>query len=266
MRRLRKINGNFLSEVNDYSFGNNFSYIVWDSIKGEYFRSYLRKQTALDWYNSVSLIEQLLIALKPIHEIGVAIGNINPNMIIVSNRNTLSLTDYCDVNYHEMAESAFTLIDNSLALYYAPEVIDNNFDFHADLYSVGVILFELLTGKHLTQANDCFHNILRSKNSLNPKPRGIVPSIPLGLEQIVIKALSANPKNRFNSADDFLNHLKKLKDNPETVYGFNSSNTKRHPFFGMLKKTTGVKIRWSIDLGVLIVLKRWDMKRFFFEE
>lgn len=235
LHQIHGINGNCISVANDYSFGDNFSYIVWDAIKGEYLSTFMRNQPALDWYRSVSLIEQLLNALKLIHDKGGSLGNINPNMIIISNGNTLTLTDYCDVNYHELNESAFKLLDKNLAFYYAPEVINNNFDYHADIYSVGVILFELITGKRLTIVDDSFQTILSTKCRRCRKPREIVSSIPLGLEQIVIKALSVEPQNRFNSADDFLKHLKDIKENPQKVFDLKTNNTRRSYFIDFLK-------------------------------
>lgn len=242
LHRIHGINGNYFSVANDYSFGDNFSYIVWDAIKGEYLSSFLRNQSPVDWVRAVSLIEQLLNALKLIHDNGVSLGNINPNMIIISNGNTLTLTDYCDVNYHEFTDSAFKLLDKNLAFYYAPEVSGNNFDYHADLYSVGVILFELLTGKRLIQTGESFHAILRAKSYRYQKPREIVTCLPLGLEQIVIKALSSEPKNRFSSTDEFLNYLYQIKENPKKVFSFKINN-KRTTFSGFRQINNGSEIK-----------------------
>ncbi len=207
--------------VYDVSFGDMIQYIVMEYIDGITLKEYIEMRGVLDWKEVVHFTTQILMALQHAHEHGIVHRDIKPQNIMLLQNGTIKVTDFGIARFSDKATKTMTEQAIGSVHYIAPEQAKGDVtDGKSDIYSVGVMLYEMLTGKLPFEADSAVSVALMQLQSTPAMPRVINPDIPAGLEQITMKAMQKDPKNRYQSAVELLNDLERFRLNPAVTFKY----------------------------------------------
>ncbi len=211
-------------KVYDVSFGEKLQYIVMEYIEGINLKQYIQSKGKLDWRESVIFTAQILKALHHAHERGVIHRDIKPqNIMLLEDSKTIKVADFGIARFNDKSETR-TLADGAIGSvhYISPEqargeIVDNK----TDIYSVGVVLYEMLTGELPFQAASAVSVAIMQLQQEAVMPRKLNPAIPVGIEQITMRAMQKSPRDRYQSASEMLLDLDEFRRNPNTRFNYN---------------------------------------------
>lgn len=208
-------------KVFDVSFGDMIQYIVMEYIDGITLKEYIAAQETIDWKEALHLTTQILKALKHAHERGIVHRDIKPQNIMLLQDGTIKVTDFGIARFSTTATRTMTESAIGSVHYISPEQARGELtDGRADIYSTGVIMYEMLTGKLPFEAESAVSVALMQLQANPRRPTQINPSIPTGLEQITMKAMQKATSQRYQSAVDMLNDIERFKLNPNIVFDY----------------------------------------------
>ncbi|MCH5299055.1 MAG: Stk1 family PASTA domain-containing Ser/Thr kinase [Ruminococcus sp.] len=208
-------------KVYDVSFGDMIQYIVMEYIDGITLKEYIEQQGVLDWREALHLTTQILKALQHAHNKGVVHRDIKPHNIMLLQDGTIKVTDFGIARLTDKATKTMTEQAIGSVHYIAPEQArGSKTDGKSDIYSVGVMLYEMITGKLPFEADSAVSVALMQLQSTPVMPRDINPGIPLGLEQITMHAMQKNPAQRYATALDMLGDLERFRLNPSVRFDY----------------------------------------------
>ena len=193
--------------VYDVSHSDEREYIVMELISGITLKQYMDKKGALDWKEVVHFTKQITRALSHAHERGIIHRDIKPQNIMLLRDGTLKVADFgiaaLENEVHENNGQTIGSIH-----YIAPEQARGNSpDARSDIYSLGVVMYEMLSGS-LPYTGDTLAEIAVKHMNAKPAPlRANLPSIPEELERITLKAMNADLSERYQTAGELLADL-----------------------------------------------------------
>ena len=208
-------------KVYDVSLGSKIQYIVMEYISGITLKEYMAQQKEIKWNEAVHFILQILKALRHAHEKGVIHRDIKPQNIMLLQNGTIKVTDFGIARFFK--HETQTMTDRAIGSvhYISPEQAKGDItDEKADIYSVGVILYEMITGTLPFEADNAVSVAIMQMQTVPKRPREINQSIPEGLESITMKAMQKNPKNRYLSAEEMLTDIEKFKKDPSIKFEY----------------------------------------------
>ena len=212
--------------IYDVSVKENLKYIVMELIEGITLKNYMQKKGALSFKEVVSITEQILRALEHAHSKGIVHRDIKPQNIMLLKDGSIKVADF-GIAKLPNAETV-TMTDKAIGtvFYISPEQASGKpIDLRSDLYSLGATVYEMATGKLPFTADSPVSVALMQVKSIPKNPREHNPSIPRGLEQIILISMEKNPSHRFQSATQMLRHLLQIKNNPKAVFKVTAHNT-----------------------------------------
>lgn len=217
-------------KVYDVSVTDSLQYIVMEYIDGITLKEYLHQRGgALTWKEVVHFASQVLSALEHAHSKGIVHRDVKPQNIMLLADGSIKMMDFGIARFSR-AQSQ-TVSDKAIGSvhYISPEQAKGDFtDARTDIYSVGVMLYEMLSGR-LPFDGDGAVSIAIMQISDKPKPLGeIAPNVPDGLRQITEKAMEKDPKDRFQSAHEMLEAIESFKRNPSILFEY-EYNTQTAP-------------------------------------
>lgn len=190
-------------KVYDVSFGDRIQYIVMECLNGITLKDYINKKGILAWKEALYFTVQILRALQHAHEKGIIHRDVKPQNIILLPDGTIKVTDFGIARFSQSETQ--TMTDKALGSvhYIAPEQARGEFTSDkADIYSLGVMMYEMLTGQLPFEADNAVSVAIMQLQAEPQKPRTINPQIPVGLEEITMKAMEKKPAMRFQSAGE----------------------------------------------------------------
>ena len=208
-------------EVYDVCFSHNMRCIVMEYIDGITLKEYMEEQRPLGWKETVHFILQILKALSHAHSKGIVHRDIKPQNVMLLADAKIKITDFGIARFAR--SESHTLTDRAIGSvhYISPEQArGEHTDQRADIYSIGVMLYEMLTGQLPFDADSPVSVALKQIELQAPSPRGINPDIPEGLEEITLRAMEKDPDRRYQSADDMLGDIEAFKQNPSVHFEY----------------------------------------------
>ena len=220
-KAIAVLSHNNIVKVYDVSFGDRLQYIVMEYIEGITLKEYIEKRGVIDWNEALFFIIQILRALQHAHDKGVVHRDVKPQNIMLLENGTIKVADFGIARFSHSESRTVTEKAIGSVHYISPEQAKGELtDEKADLYSVGIMLYEMLTGKLPFDADNAVSVALMQVNNEAEHPRSINPRIPVGFEQITVKAMQKSTRERYQSAAEMLMDLEELKRNPNVKFDY----------------------------------------------
>ncbi|HZJ77450.1 MAG TPA: Stk1 family PASTA domain-containing Ser/Thr kinase [Clostridia bacterium] len=202
-------------KVYDVSYGDKLQYIVMEYIEGITLKEYIEQQGGVSWKEAVHFVMQILRALQHAHDKGIVHRDIKPQNILLLQNGNIKVTDFGIARFSRSETRTMTESAIGSVHYISPEQARGDItDDKADLYSVGVVMYEMLTGQLPFQSESSVSVAIMQLQSEAKRPSEINPDIPPGLEQITMRAMRKKPRDRYQSAAEMLLDLEEFKRNP----------------------------------------------------
>ena len=200
--------------VYDVSTNPDLEYIVMELIDGITLKQYMERRGRMDWRESLHFITQIMRGLSHAHSRGIIHRDIKPQNIMVLRDGSVKVADF---GIACLANAGQTLTQEALGSvhYISPEQArGDRIDARSDIYSAGVVLYEMLTGRLPFEGDSAVSVAIQHLSSVPLAPRDIDPSIPEPLELICMKAMNSDPNKRYASADAMIEDLEKFRRDP----------------------------------------------------
>ena len=219
-RAVARLNHNNIVRIYDVSVDNPLKYIVMEYIDGMTLHDYMEYKKPLDWRDAVIYIDQILRALDHAHQHGVVHRDIKPQNIMLLEGGYVKVMDF---GIAKLLDATDQTVKTSSAIgtvyYISPEQAQNTtIDCRSDIYSLGCMLYEMVTGKLPFTADNSVAVAVKQISEQPATPSQINPRIPLGLEQIIMCAMQKKPADRYQSASQMLRHIRQFENDPTIVF------------------------------------------------
>ena len=220
-RAIALLNHPNIVKIFDVCNSPSLQYIVMEYIDGISLKDYIEQQRVIRVKEAVHFTTQILRALMHAHSKGIVHRDIKPQNIMLLPNGRIKVTDFGIARL--ITSQTSTITDKAIGSvhYIAPEQARGaTTDARADLYSVGVMLYEMLTGKLPFDANSAVSVAVMQLQADPKMPRQINPNIPVGLEEITIQAMQKDPNARYQSAAEMLQDIETFKTNPSVKFNY----------------------------------------------
>ena len=211
--------------VYDVSRSSELEYIVMELIDGITLKQYMQqKGNKLNWREALHFITQIVKALGHAHSRGIIHRDIKPHNIMVLRDGSVKVADFGIARLVSGSHSTLTQEALGSVHYISPEQArGSHIDARSDLYSAGVVLYEMTTGRLPFEGDTPVSVAIQHINSIPLSPRELDPEIPEALEAITMKAMAPNPDNRYADADEMLADLEEFRKNPTINFDYAAS-------------------------------------------
>lgn len=208
-------------KIYDVGFSDEIQYIVMEYIDGITLKEFIEQQGVLKWKDALHFVTQILRALQHAHDKGIVHRDIKPQNIMLFTDGTIKVMDFGIARFSRI--DGKTMSDKTIGSvhYISPEQARGDItDERSDIYSVGAMLYEMLTGHKPYDGENPVAIALKHMQENLVMPREIMPSIPEALEEIVIHAMEKEPTARYQSAADMIRDIDTFKLNQSVVFGY----------------------------------------------
>ena len=208
-------------KIYDVGFTDEIQFIVMEYIDGITLKEFIEQQGVLKWKDALHFITQILRALQHAHDKGIVHRDIKPQNIMLFTDGTIKVMDFGIARFSRI--DGKTLSDKAIGSvhYISPEQAQGEMtDERSDIYSVGVMLYEMLTGRKPFDGDTAVNVALKHMQEVAVPPREIMPSIPEALEEIVYHAMEKQPAQRYQSAAEMIRDIDTFKLNQSVVFGY----------------------------------------------
>ncbi len=262
-KALGKLSHPNIVKIFDYGEFEGSPYLVMDYIQGGTLKD-LMNGKPLPWQRSVQITIQIARALEAAHKESILHRDIKPTNILMANDRDPMLSDFGIAKLvGDSSKTTTTLTDTGVGIgtpdYMAPEQGVGNADERSDIYALGVVLYQLITGRLPYQADTPLAVMLKKSTEPLPRPSTYVKGLPGQLEQVLIKALARKPAERFNSMREFGRALETLTSGSDMLKAIVEPVTSETTYdqFGTKTVTDGKKLisifPFAAGIGVLIL-------------
>lgn len=213
-------------KIYDVGFSEKIQFIVMEYIDGITLKEYIENERVLSWKEAVHFVTQILRALQHAHERGIVHRDIKPQNIMVFTDGTIKVMDFGIAKFAR--EEGRTATDQAIGTvhYISPEQARGDItDAKSDLYSVGIMLYEMLTGQKPFDTDNPVSIAVMHMQNIAELPRRINPDIPTPLEEIIIHAMEKNPADRYQTAVEMLRDIDRFKADPDVNFGYISNQS-----------------------------------------
>lgn len=209
-------------KVYDVSFGDLIQYIVMEYIEGITLKEFIERQGSLRWKDAVHFTIQILRGLQHAHDKGIVHRDVKPQNIMVLPDGKIKVTDFGIARFARSDQRTITDKAIGSVHYISPEQArGEKTDEKSDIYSVGVMLYEMITGQMPFQAESAVSVAIMQLQREPKNPTEINGAIPVGLEQITMRAMQKTPERRYQSSAEMLCDLDAFRKDPAIAFGYN---------------------------------------------
>ncbi len=206
-------------KVYDVSFGDLIQYIVMEYIDGITLKQYIESHGHIEWKETINIVMQILRALQHAHDKGIIHRDVKPQNIMLMKDGSIKVTDFGIARFARSEHKTMTDKAIGSVHYISPEQARGEItDEKADIYSVGVMMYEMLSGSLPFQADSAvIVAMMQLQNEAKPL-REIDPTIPLGLSQITMNAMQKEILRRYQTAAEMLCDLETFRRDPSATF------------------------------------------------
>lgn len=212
--------------VYDVSHTPELDYIVMELLDGITLKQYMQKKGGkLAWREALHFITQIMKALSHAHSRGIIHRDIKPHNVMVLRDGSLKVADFGIARLTSSAQATLTQEALGSVHYISPEQArGSHIDARSDIYSAGVVLYEMITGRLPYEGDSPVAVAIQHINSIPLSPREIDPEIPEALEAITMKAMASDVNQRYISADAMLADLEEFRKNPSINFDYSPAD------------------------------------------
>ncbi len=215
--------------VYDVSHSGDTDYIVMELIDGITLKQYMEQKGQLNWRETLHFSTQIAKALEHAHSRGIIHRDIKPHNIMILKDGSVKVADF-GIARITSAQSTLTREALGSVHYISPEQArGSRVDKRTDLYSLGVVMYEMLTGRPPFDGDSPVAVAIQHINGTPVLPTELNAGIPKGLEQITMHAMTAALDQRYESSTDMLSDLEEFRKNPNVIFEFTASGADRQP-------------------------------------
>ncbi len=210
----------------DVGHEDNIYYIVMELVQGKTLKEIINEDGVLPWKWSVNIAIQVASALETAHKNNIVHRDIKPHNIIITEDGIAKVTDFGIAK--AVSNSTITAFGTTIGSvhYFSPEHARGGYtDAKSDIYSLGVVMYEMLTGRVPFDADTPVSIALKHMQEKPVEPIKLNPSIPLAINKIIMKAMEKEPSLRYQNATEMLKDLSMALKDPEG--GFVKSNAEK---------------------------------------
>ena len=204
--------------VYDVSSNDDANFLVMELIEGITLKQYMEKKGVLNWKETLHFAMQIAKALEHAHDKGIVHRDIKPHNVMVLKNGSVKVTDF---GIARVMSKSNTLTKEALGSvhYISPEQAKGGkVDARSDIYSLGVVMYEMLAGRPPYDAESPVAVALQHINGGAAMPSTLNPNIPGGLEQIIMKAMALDAKDRYTTATEMLKDMEEFRKNPSILF------------------------------------------------
>ncbi len=212
--------------VYDVAMTSEEKYIVLEYAQGITLKAYLQAHGPISAEEAIHIAVQILSGLEHAHSKGIIHRDIKPQNIIIASDGSIKVTDFGIAKIPN--SETITMADRAIGSvhYISPEQASGKpVDYRSDLYSLGIILYEMICNRLPFEADTAVAVACMQISSDPIPPSAFVKDVPKGLEQILMKAISKRPNDRFENAAQMLSCLKRLESTPDAIFDFVTVDT-----------------------------------------
>ena len=209
-------------QVYDVSTSDSANFIVMELIDGISLKEYMEKKGVLNWKETLHFSLQIAKGLEHAHSRGIIHRDIKPHNIMVLKNGSVKVMDF---GIARVMNKSNTLTKEALGSvhYISPEQAKGGHtDNRSDLYSLGVVMYEMMAGRPPYDGESAVSVAIQHINGGAPSPSAYNPNIPTGLEQIIMKAMALEARDRYVSATEMLQDMEEFRKNPAIVFDYHT--------------------------------------------
>lgn len=254
---VAKLSHNNIVAVYDVAHSDGIDYIVMELIDGISLKEYLQKKGHLSWQETVFFAQQIARALEHAHSRGIIHQDIKPHNIMLLRDGTAKVTDFGIARLESNQETRVMQEAIGSVHYISPEQAKGGaIDSRTDLYSLGVVMYEMLTGKLPFEGDSAVAIVMQHINSVPMMPSELVPGIPKGMDDIVMHAMCPNVSKRYATAQQLYNDLERIKLNQNAGFGYNEHDVRGDA--PLLDETRPISYQRSMSSAGVSSAPRYD--------
>ena len=215
--------------VLDVGSQNDINYIVMEYINGKTLKEVIQYSGKLSYSTAIKIGLQIAKALECAHKNNIIHRDIKPQNILVTEGGEIKVTDFGIAKSTDSSTITNTTSIIGSAHYLSPEQAKGTYiDFRTDLYSLGIVLYEMVTGKLPFEGESPVTVALKHLQEEPVSPKSLNPAIPDSLNKLILKAMEKTPIKRYQSAKEVIQDLQKIQQNPDVIIGEKAPNDNQH--------------------------------------
>ena len=231
------------------------SYITMEYVQGENLKKMIKMTKGMSLGTALSIAQQICQGLAEAHRLGIVHRDLKPQNIMLDEDGGVRVMDFGIASSVETKGATLPGMMIGTPEYMSPEQIDGGqVDGRSDIYSLGIILYEMLTGKTPFSGDTPWSVVLKHKNDRPHDPRGINPAIPESMSRVILRCLEKQKEKRYQSAEELLADLQDIKEESTQVEtrlrARHAAGTRRSLLRIPAKKVGG----WAAAIVLLILI------------